>query len=773
VDRVNERERREWLFPNRTETFEDVDLALLDPAEEGDRQWLIKADHPELADSLEAGLEEVEVDGQAMSPTAHLALHEMVAAQLWDNDSPETWYTVERLIDSGFDHHEILHMVASALATEMFRMNKEEAPFDMESYAAALAELPESFFEAADDAGVDPAVVELIDRAEQVLADRGPVELDELVDVMSADSALDGDEVKQILVTAPSLVQLAGQRLGWARALLAGAVLTHRVSEDEATHEALAFSPDLLPLSSLVNEHQLLPLSGGGVADLFDPEDVDDELPEDMGQLLGGPEGWLRGTQPGQLIGFRVGPDDVEVVANVTLPPTPDTLPSQLRSAFDRCGNGSGMPTTVVELVCQLAESAPKLVQDTALPPIGDLLAGSDFEVRDGFTGPSGTNWASFARLETVIEVAAAWELDPEDARGLMMASEVFQMWLADGTDFSEAGDEIAALLQPFDMGEAFVEINSSESPDDLLAFFDAIKAHGGPHRANDLGWVEALAAKQVGRHERAEEALRRVLAADPDHEGALAEVAWYASDRGDASRAIELLERLEDNDERLLGLLRRYAGSTKALAGRNNPCPCGSGKKYKHCHLGTIQTHSLPERVDWLWEKTLWFLRTSEWEHDLLDVLMALSEGAADSELMVDVRLAQSLLLFQGGAIEDFLRQRGWLLPEDERDLAETWAATALSLYEVIGLDQAVVKLRDVRSGETVDVNDGGASTPISPGQLIAAHPLFDGEGYRLLGDVVSVPLEFGDDWVNLLNAEAQPDAIAVMIAASRSAIA
>lgn len=30
--------------------------------------------------------------------------------------------------------------------------------------------------------------------------------------------------------------------------------------------------------------------------------------------------------------------------------------------------------------------------------------------------------------------------------------------------------------------------------------------------------------------------------------------------------------------------------GQGKPLAGRNQPCPCGSGKKYKACHLREVQ---------------------------------------------------------------------------------------------------------------------------------------------------------------------------------------
>jgi len=32
---------------------------------------------------------------------------------------------------------------------------------------------------------------------------------------------------------------------------------------------------------------------------------------------------------------------------------------------------------------------------------------------------------------------------------------------------------------------------------------------------------------------------------------------------------------------------------------GRNTPCPCGSGKKYKHCCLHQEQDHAAPQRED------------------------------------------------------------------------------------------------------------------------------------------------------------------------------
>lgn len=37
----------------------------------------------------------------------------------------------------------------------------------------------------------------------------------------------------------------------------------------------------------------------------------------------------------------------------------------------------------------------------------------------------------------------------------------------------------------------------------------------------------------------------------------------------------------------------RRYDGTMAAKIGRNDPCHCGSGKKYKHCHADREESGS------------------------------------------------------------------------------------------------------------------------------------------------------------------------------------
>lgn len=75
---------------------------------------------------------------------------------------------------------------------------------------------------------------------------------------------------------------------------------------------------------------------------------------------------------------------------------------------------------------------------------------------------------------------------------------------------------------------------------------------------------------------------------------GALSDEQWRGYDdvlaRRDASFALAE-HALEDALEDAMEAVARGAGpaARPARPGRNDPCPCGSGKKYKKCHLGSI----------------------------------------------------------------------------------------------------------------------------------------------------------------------------------------
>ena len=106
-------------------------------------------------------------------------------------------------------------------------------------------------------------------------------------------------------------------------------------------------------------------------------------------------------------------------------------------------------------------------------------------------------------------------------------------------------------------------------------------------------------------------------------HGPALVDLAGFRADRGDAAGALRLLVQAgvepeptttsdddRDDGELLWDEVEGFATHRpRPTARRNDPCPCGSGRKYKACHLGR-ETHSLDDRAGWLYLKACRFLR-------------------------------------------------------------------------------------------------------------------------------------------------------------------
>ena len=138
-------QRRQWAITKRRGRVLDIDLQYLDPSNEDDRYFFILAEHPELIPAIRDDLGEIEMHGRTMNPRLHLTMHQVVANQLWDNDPPEVWLTVKRLTGLGYNRHDILHMIASAVSNEVWYSLKENTPADPSDYIKKLDALPESW----------------------------------------------------------------------------------------------------------------------------------------------------------------------------------------------------------------------------------------------------------------------------------------------------------------------------------------------------------------------------------------------------------------------------------------------------------------------------------------------------------------------------------------------------------------------------------------------------------------------------------------------------
>jgi hypothetical protein len=134
-----------WLIPPMSGVMDDLDLSLLDPADEEERRVLLLAEHPELWEAIEGDVDEILIEGVLISPRLHLAVHQEVASQIWQDDPPEMWTTAQRLTDAGYDRHEVLHMLGSVVSRDLYNAMTGNAPVDLARTRRELAALPGSW----------------------------------------------------------------------------------------------------------------------------------------------------------------------------------------------------------------------------------------------------------------------------------------------------------------------------------------------------------------------------------------------------------------------------------------------------------------------------------------------------------------------------------------------------------------------------------------------------------------------------------------------------
>ena len=243
---------------------------------------------------------------------------------------------------------------------------------------------------------------------------------------------------------------------------------------------------------------------------------------------------------------------------------------------------------------------------------------------------------------------------------------------------------------------------------------------------------------------------LERAVETDPTLEEPTAELADLRALAGDAKQAHRLYGLAGfDTGVDEMASLRRFTEPPSGTTGRNKPCPCGSGKKYKVCH-GRSELHPLTDRATWLWAKVEVFARRDRYRPEVLRWADLMLGGHYDYDVVeevADTHLAAWFALFGGGLLERLVDLHHDLLPEDERALLEVWAAAPVRLLEVTSVSAAhVVGARDVVTGEDLtfrDRRDGvgtGRAHPVLAGKTVLCRLLDDGTGR---GALLSGPWE------------------------------
>src|SRR5574337_908214 len=638
-----------------------------------------------------------------------------------------------------------------------------------------------------------------------VLTEHGPLSEEALEQRLQEAGVADPDAVLGRLLDEYSWParELLDGRWVWLPTLLAGRVFTHRLTADEAAHDLLAVTPDLDPITELCDHDGYRQLVDGSPVRIVLPgfdnalltqRGIASELIDSAGALLLAP-GTLAalGVATGELVGLRLTEQGVAVERVTAV--ADSTVGARLAAMLD-----AEEPTyfdTAVWAVCV----ADPTVFTTPLAPLSEVTDEHGLAREDELLAPGGFDFGRWNFDRECALLATRHDLDPDEAFALHTLIEIHGQMarLLDAADADELDDDglaepelaepeladadatAASVLAAERFGELVGELGGALEDPVLAELLVEETVGAGRTGAAALGmlaetlepkvpraarvaarWLRAVALDRLGDTAGAEHELLAAESMNPDWPLPLFDLARFASDRGDAETGLGLLRRAgADLDHPLMHLLERNRPQSRNDLGRNDPCWCGSGRKYKKCHLGHEQL-PLQDRVGWLYAKAGQHVLLSGWRELLAEV--GYERGRyADTEdgltTAVGDPLVMDAVLFEGGAFAEFLRLRGSLLPDDERLLAEQWLLVSRSVFEVEQVRSGrAVTVRDVRTGDTYEVAERTASRALQPGQLICARVVPAGDTMQFFGGIEPVALHERDRLIKLLDAEPDP---------------
>lgn len=192
-----------------------------------------------------------------------------------------------------------------------------------------------------------------------------------------------------------------------------------------------------------------------------------------------------------------------------------------------------------------------------------------------------------------------------------------------------------------------------------------------------------------------------------------------------------------------------------KKIPGRNDPCWCGSGKKYKHCHQRADQEHASEKlQKDALWRALSEFALQRKYETDFNTAAKFFfgTEDAPDPEGTAqeqsDFARALDYFLFDyrlpddTRVVERFATERGRMLSPRQRAWLTDWLNGAPALLEIISVERGVgIHARDLLTSKIYDIRDKLGSESTTRWNIAFARLFRTDDHYELGGSGLNVP--------------------------------
>jgi len=561
-----------------------------------------------------------------------------------------------------------------------------------------------------------------------VLVERGPLTTSALLPALSelGLAAVEERDIEDLLDAGDiaHVVQLdsADESVFFALdALLADRVFTHRLTATEIADHTIDVTPDLGTVMMLTEAAPYDQLEDGSAAE---PAFIGEGMA--AREVLVVPPAALAGYADGDLIGLGATASGLRIVAVQQLSVPPDGLADRVVELI--AANGDPKPMMLDYLIYELCIADPDLLT-LPLAPLGELLDAWGLERRVDHVAPVGFDFDNWGVAAEVAELSETYDITADQAMSVRLMTQDFRRTeelaarlvdhldaggVLDGQRPIGAGEAAPALADPA-VAEAFfwetVGIGVPEAG--VMLALTNFWSRAAPSRLRPaLAWLQGKSHERLGDVTSAEAAYERSLDLDPFFGASLVDLSRYAGDRGDATRAISLLERAGfTQEDPFLARLLPYQATDRPEVGRNDPCWCGSGRKYKRCHLGKVEL-SESARADWLRQKVVLFAHDPPQGAVLVELAAIRTEHLhGDPAEAIDDPVVLDVALYDGDVLEAFAELRGALLPSEERSLLAAWSAVKRSVVEVLEVRVGRgLTVRDLQTGEQHQLDDVAA---------------------------------------------------------------
>ncbi len=395
--------------------------------------------------------------------------------------------------------------------------------------------------------------------------------------------------------------------------------------------------------------------------------------------------------------------------------------------------------------------------------PFSELMEAVGFEEREGCYGLAGEPWVPpyiKRRAEQLDDIIKSFDLDRTCREKLEV---VMNAWWAQNSssigretevevDYREAASSLSHSFVAAAFEACLDESDALAYNDEYPLFLAALSATSGRASAASDYLLGRHMILREGRTLDGVEAYKRAVRADdkyPLAQDALAEIEFY---EGRFEEGTRRLQRSGMRSSELQSLAPQQDAATSYQAGRNDPCPCGSGRKFKTCHAGRPATEAISARKR-LNAKVQRFLFEEEQTNRIRELRMTVfgQDDRSGISNYSDLEFTLDLACHEGAMFAEFIDTYGVLLADDEFTLAEARVRTRRDLYEVVGVDVGqTITMRNVRDGEAIVVQERTASQNVRDGEYLLARLLIDGpetDQPTLDSDPISVDMRHRDD--------------------------